>query len=702
MTESEYIKRISLEHRKKFAQFFTPMQVADFMANWVLNNGNGNAKILEPAFGLGVFTRSLYKINPNVKVKGYDIDNIIFSYARENFNDLKYNVSLINENYLTAPCKTKFDGIICNPPYLKFHDYDNTILIPQINNELHTRLSGFTNIYTLFLLKSISQLKVGGRLAYIVPSEFLNSDYGVEVKRGLLQSGTLRHIIIIDFTKCAFDDALTTACILLCENNSHTDTVRFSTINNIDSLGHSFNKFTAFASSELKPEIKWKQYYEEAQSSKYHHLVPFSTFARVTRGIATGANDFFTFKASKVDMFNLPQECFLPCICHAADVQDLVFTENDFERLKNSDKTVFLFNGKAKENEIHVKRYLKLGVANKINNKYLTSSRSPWYAVENRTPSPIWVSVFNRKGLRFVRNKSGAYNLTTFHCVYNIGTVDTELLFAYLITDMAKKIFLDNSRQYGNGLVKFEPNDLNKGKIVDLRLLTDKEKEFVINVSEKLQNHSISSHKLTELLNDFFREKYSSEFLSLHEYEEQLSCILNSQKNIPTPKEKAKRIKQLNFYDLLQEYGDSLIIENNVVCENGSTYNTRQSKKNAIPLDEAPNVQIGLVRKDVLIPFENHAATIYYTGKRFPSIIQLNHLCYFIPYCKGKGIRDLYFIKTIRVGSKHEAHPQADPNDLRLVFEIEFVKQLFHDYKPISLSIWNTFTHTTLKTILEL
>ena len=37
ITEQDYINKISLAHRKKFAQFFTPEQIATFMASWVLN-----------------------------------------------------------------------------------------------------------------------------------------------------------------------------------------------------------------------------------------------------------------------------------------------------------------------------------------------------------------------------------------------------------------------------------------------------------------------------------------------------------------------------------------------------------------------------------------------------------------------------------------------------------------------------------------
>ena len=119
-------------------------------------------------------------------------------------------------------------------------------------------------------------------------------------------------------------------------------------------------------------------------------------------------------------------------------------------------------------------------------------------------------------------------------------------------------------------------------------------------------------------------------------------------------------------------------------------------------LDASKNVLVSLVKNENVAPYIEQDARIYYTGKDFPSTVELNHLYYFMPYIKKKGIRDLYFIKVARIGSKHEIQIQADPNDLRLVFEIEFVKQLFDDYKPINLEIWHTFTDTTLDKILGL
>ncbi len=77
---------------------------------------------------------------------------------------------------------------------------------------------------------------------------------------------------------------------------------------------------------------------------------------------------------------------------------------------------------------------------------------------------------------------------------------------------------------------------------------------------------------------------------------------------------------------------------------------------------------IGLVKSDNVMNYIDRSAKIYYTGKKFPSTIDLNNLYYFIPYIKGKGIRDIYIIRMMRVGTKQEVHPECIDNKLRLIF----------------------------------
>lgn len=98
--ENEYIKKVNLEHRKKYAQFFTPEAISDFMASWVLDGLGGKIEILEPAYGLGIFSRSLSKINSDIRVDGYDIDKTVFEYAQNNLKERGGNIHLVNDNYL--------------------------------------------------------------------------------------------------------------------------------------------------------------------------------------------------------------------------------------------------------------------------------------------------------------------------------------------------------------------------------------------------------------------------------------------------------------------------------------------------------------------------------------------------------------------------------------------------------------------------
>ena len=152
--------------------------------------------------------------------------------------------------------------------------------------------------------------------------------------------------------------------------------------------------------------------------------------------------------------------------------------------------------------------------------------------------------------------------------------------------------------------------------------------------------------------------------------------------------------QQLDFFDVLQRYPDN-IVENNVVREDFVEYNS-DCEHYGYNVKPEKNVLICNVKPDNEKLFLKQSAKIYYTGKRFPSTVALNKLYYFMPYIKHKGIRDLYLIKIARVGTRKEGQPDNNPSDFRLVFEIEFVKQLYKEYQLIELKIWRTFTDITI------
>lgn len=125
-------------------------------------------------------------------------------------------------------------------------------------------------------------------------------------------------------------------------------------------------------------------------------------------------------------------------------------------------------------------------------------------------------------------------------------------------------------------------------------------------------------------------------------------------------------------------------------------------KKN-FKLDMSKSLLIGFVKSDNTDYFLDGGHTkIYYTGKTksFPSTVALNKLFYFMPYIKGKGVKDLYLIRIARIGNKAEIHPECEDKDPRLVFDLEFLQSL-PEYVPVKLNIFNTYKDTILGSIMS-
>jgi adenine-specific DNA-methyltransferase len=491
--EKEYRASVSREHLKKLGQFFTPFPIAQFMAKWVTDNPDCK-RVLDPAVGLGIFFRAILRLNHKCshQLIGYDVDPQVLKKAKAFFRAYeRSNIRLINRDYMFNDWNNRYDGIICNPPYQRFQNYKNRDeILVEFQTRLGMTLSGLTNLHTLFLLKALNQLSPNGRAAFLMPSEFLNADYGVFIKRQLIRYKSLRFVIVFDFNETVFDDAITTSCILLFDNSDSQKVVEFVSVKSVDDLASLEAQLSLYPNvktrgksvpyEDLDENIKWRAYYQKRNGGKYKRLVPLATYGKVVRGIATGDNDYFTFNEEKKTQFGIADRFLLPCLTKANQASSYFFTAGDFQELRSKGKTVYLLSA-TDVSDPAIRRYIQLGEELGVHKKYLTSHRTPWYAIENRPPAPILITVFNRNGLRFVRNEANVRNLTCFHCLYlNMFALDKiDILMAYLITDIAREIFDDNRREYGDGLGKFEPNDLNQAKVIDLQVIPpEKEREI--------------------------------------------------------------------------------------------------------------------------------------------------------------------------------------------------------------------------------
>lgn len=172
-------------------------------------------------------------------------------------------------------------------------------------------------------------------------------------------------------------------------------------------------------------------------------------------------------------------------------------------------------------------------------------------------------------------------------------------------------------------------------------------------------------------------------------------CVVNARRH-------KNQYKQLNLFDLYAQYAEEPLVENNMLQDVADNKYGTSRVQYPFHIDVTKNLLICNVKKDNWEQYLEGSAKVYYTGKKFPTTIALNKLYYFMPYLPGKGIRDLYFIKTARLGYRKEGQLGEDLNDIRLVFEIVRLGELFDDYKKVTLEIWRTFTDTTLYEVMKM
>ena len=459
----QYTASVGLDHRRDHGQFFTPFAVAVFMCRWAM--ARGAKEVYDPSFGLGAFFKAAQSVDPEVRFRASEIDpRVLEFYSQTNACSNALNVS--REDYLST-WNQRHAAIVCNPPYMRFQLFNNRdAVFAAFSQHLNCRLSGYTNIASAFLMKSLAELIPSGRLAYIMPLEFLNTGYGKTIKSRLLDNGLLKALIRINPEKDVFPDATTSVGIVLVENDGVRSPVKFYTAPNLTGLSSLLDTTPTreLENSALKPDDKWLKHFDERHSNfQSCDLVTIDTYGSFNRGIATGANEFFAMSNSEAKRRQLPRSVFLRCITKSAQVTKSVFTEEDLNALDSGDAPVLLLNlnGAVSGPESD---YLKYGEEQGYHQRYLTKVRSPWYKLEKRTPAPLLFGVFSRERFKVIRNLSTAVNLTCFHGFYPnlFGQAIVDALFLYFQSRAARRLLELNMRRYGDSLHKFEPNDLNR------------------------------------------------------------------------------------------------------------------------------------------------------------------------------------------------------------------------------------------------
>jgi len=469
------------EERNRLGQFPTPTLLAEQILKYAIElmTVEANVSFLDPAIGTGSFYSALIKAVPASQIDralGFEIDPHYGEPAISLWNE--HAISIVLGDFTRSKPASDYNLIICNPPYVRHHHItgeEKARLHQSVLSSTGIDLSGLAGLYCYFMGLSHPWMAPGAIAGWLIPSEFMDVNYGKAIKQYLLSKVTLLHLHRFDPRDVQFADALVSSAVIWIKNESPpTDhQVRFT-------YGGSLLKplKSLMVSSEaLAAEPKWSRF-PNASVRKQKEQVRLADFFKISRGIATGDNKFFILTEDQIAQKGLPMEEFCPILPSPRYLpQDLVEDQGDGS--PNVQKRLFLLNTRLKEHEIKktypkLFDYLESGKAKGVHSRYLCSHRTLWYAQENRPPAPIVCTYLGRsdskvgRPFRFILNRSRATVANVYLAMYPTLLMEkcirrdpglVERVWAQL-NSLSPDTLLGEGRVYGGGLHKLEPREL--------------------------------------------------------------------------------------------------------------------------------------------------------------------------------------------------------------------------------------------------
>jgi hypothetical protein len=478
--------------RNRLGQFATPPA----LAQEILRHGvsllppGESIRFLDPAVGTGAFFSALRAVVSPTRIAaaaGFEIDAHYGEPSAALWREcgLDYRI----EDFTTARSRSRFNLLICNPPYVRHHHLsgeEKRRLRRLTEAASGMKLSGLSGLYCHFVGLSRGWLDAGGVAGWLLPSEFMDVNYGQALKRYLLESTTLLQIHRFDPVEAQFADAQVTSALVWFRSSPppRGHSVRFT-------FGGTFvapSASRAVETSNLLREPKWTRFPISGVRRRRATAVV-ADFFSIKRGLATGNNGYFILGRDEILARRLPLEVFRPILPSPrylhADIVD-----GDAAGYPLLERQLFLLHVSLEEDEIAARypalfEYLQEGRRRGLHRTYLCRHREPWYSQEKRPAAPIVCTYLGRgsparpRPFRFILNRSTATASNVYLLMYPTArltaALDREPVLIESVRQVLDQLTLEDlsgaGRIYGGGLHKLEPRELANVRVPRLARL---------------------------------------------------------------------------------------------------------------------------------------------------------------------------------------------------------------------------------------
>lgn len=480
-----------IEERRKYGQFSTPFNLAKEIVTYGLSLlSESDIAFLEPCMGSGAFYSALLSaVNENYCIQaatGIEIDPVYYDCANTLWGNS--GISLVNDDFTKISSQHKYNVVITNPPYVRHHyltQAAKSYLIEREKEETEIVLSGLAGLYCHFILLAHKWLAPGAICGWLIPSEFMDVNYGTAIKKYLLQNVHLLRIHRYDPENSMFSDALVSSCVVWFRNEKINDDydIEFSFGCTHDNPKQS----KRIKKSDLIKERKWTRFPEKEIRRDESTGITLGDYFEIKRGLATGDNTFFIMSRERIMESGMDMSFFKPILPSPRYLKtDLVDTDTD--GIPQIEPQYFLLDCELTEQEIKEQSpatwdYLQSGI-DKTSKKYLCRSRKKWYWQEHRDATYFLCSYMGRgknngSPVRFILNLSEAIVTNSYLMLYPkehlqkaISDNPSSVYRIWeLLKDISRNEIESEGRVYGGGLKKIEPRELAKVPCKDLMKL---------------------------------------------------------------------------------------------------------------------------------------------------------------------------------------------------------------------------------------
>lgn len=458
------------EQLREKGQFFTPEWIAAAMLEYVLPNAR---LIFDPATGDGAFYQALrhgYRGQP-IHFYGIDIDENALNAPiyRED------GCRIERRDFIADPPRETFAAIVANPPYIRHHRLSETM--KRAVKHLSRRILGFpldgrAGLHVYFLLQALNLLEPEGRLAFILPADTCEGIFAKPLWRWIAANFRVECVMTFAPEAAPFPNIDTNAIIFLIKKASPQQTIVWvkTAQPDADALKHFVQsdfsivdeRYAHVMRRDLSEALETGLSRPPSQTNSPYRLADFAT---AMRGIATGANEFFSLTRQRAKELDIPAEFLKPAIGRTRDVDSDRITPETLDALDRKGRPTLLFapdQRAIEEFPDSVQRYLLSGEQAGLPERPLIKTRTPWYKMEQRRIPPFLFAYLGRRHVRFLRNDAHVLPLSCFLCVFPRLENPRFVEQLWEILNHPDTIANLNlvGKSYGDGAIKVEPRAL--------------------------------------------------------------------------------------------------------------------------------------------------------------------------------------------------------------------------------------------------